>query len=1101
MVRKDVEEYEEVSDVKHVLLKPDMYLGDADRKTRKVIMYDDGKMVSAKIDIPEGLEKCIVEVLENAVDNKAPSLADGYDPKYVRVNMSGDEISVKNYGRPISLKKRRDGLYNPEFIFGRLRCGSNLNKDKARIGKGTNGLGAKLTLIYSRVFRVEVADSNEGKYFSKIWRSNMSISEDSIIEPYDGKDSYVKITWIFDKKAFGYPKNYVFDDTFIKYIRTRCIHLSFTDRLPFIFNGEYIEHDMESYSKLYMSKGTKRLYITENSDTDIPKYEVCIFYTPDKGRIISFCNGIYTTQGGIHVDTCFNAFKQLTNQINKENPDTTKMNIRHIKTHISLIVSVRVKDQRCSGQMKEKMTGPKVDIKISKDVINKVKSWGIMDKLKGVIDDAISQKIIKTTDGKKIKNIGIFKGSKANKAGGKKSHLCVLYAVEGDTAEGYAKNVRSFSENGTDYIGTFPLRGKILNPRNHSLKNISECEEINQLKKVLGLKHGKDYSKDISSLRYGKIRILTDADDDGYHIACLLINVFDYLFPGITKSGFMELFETPVVRATKGKVVLPFYTVNDYEKWKRETNIKGWTIRFFKGLGSSTAKDTKEDIKNNRIIKFVHDSKTAETLDIAFNNTRADERKDKILKLRIKDKEFKQNVKISEYLDTRLVMYWRSNIVRSIPQLVDGFKESVRKIFWALWQIFHLSNVNVPNTPHKLSQVVFEACKISDYHKGDSSVDKLIKKLCADYVGTNNIPMFEGVGNFGDRSIGLKGAGSSRYLFIKAYKWIKYVFRIEDLDILQYNVGDKGESVEPKFYLPIIPMALVNGCKGIGSGWSTEVSKYNMLDIIDYMRATIRGEPTKKLKPYFVNFKGKVESIKGGFRTIGEYKVKGSDVYITELPIGKWYKNYEDDFIITELEKKDLIRGYDDNCKKDPKTFLEEINFKIKFKANSSARNCTHESLRLITNFSYGNMYLLNEDNIPVKYNTVDDIVKAFYDIRLGYYDIRKQRQIKLIKEKMEKLLHKIKLITLISIDKKIDIRDRLKAELYEEIKEYDIPTYIYDELKATCLSKDDINRYNKELNKLQQQLDYVTNTDIKDMWLNELDELEEYIVANHNYF
>ena len=1097
------EEYEEATDIEHVFLKPDMYLGDTERKKRKVTMYKDDKMIKAEVDIPEGLEKCIVEILENAVDNKSISVEQGYDPKYIKVNVKGDEISVKNYGRPISLKKRRDGLYNPEFIFGRLRSGSNLNKtgNKNRTGKGTNGLGAKLTLIFSKVFQVEVGDSDEGKYFSKIWRNNMKESDEAVIKSYNGKDSYVKITWIFDKKYFGYSKKYVFDETFIDYIRTRCIHLSFTDRIPFIFNGETIDHDMESYSKLFMSKGTKKVYISEDSKTDVPKYEVCIFYTPDKGRIMSFCNGIYTTQGGIHVDTCFEAFKDITKQLNKENPNTMKLNIRHIKMHISLIVSVHVLDQRTSGQMKEKMTGPKVDINIGKDVMNKIKSWGIMDKLKGNIDDAISEKVIKKTDGKKIKNIGIFKGSKANAAGGKESQNCILYIVEGDTAERYAKDIRSFTNDGPRYIGTFPLRGKILNPRNHSLKSISECEEINHLKKVLGLKHGKDYSEDISSLRYGKIRILTDADDDGYHIACLLINVFDYLFPGITKTGFMELFETPVVRACKGKVTIPFYTVNEYDKWKSETSGKGWTIRFFKGLGSSTSKDTKEDIKNDRVIRFVHDSRTDETLDIAFNNTRADERKEKILSLRIKDKEFKQNVKISNYLDTRLVMYWRSNIIRSIPQLVDGFKESVRKIFWALWQIFHLSNVNVLNTTHKLSQVVFEACKISDYHKGDTSVDKLIKKLCANYVGTNNIPMFKGVGNFGDRSIGIKGAGASRYLFIKAYTWVKYVFRREDLDILEYNVGDKGENVEPKFYVPIIPMGLLNGCKGIGSGWSTEVTKHNMLDIINYMRALIRDERPKKLRPYFVNFKGTVESTKGGFKTIGDYEVRGTNIIIKELPIGKWYKTYENDFIISELEDKDIIKGYDDNCKKNNKTFLEEINFKLKFKSSKKAKSYTHETLRLITNFSYGNMYLLNENNIPVKYDTVGDIAKAFYDIRLKYYDIRKRYQIKSIKDKMQKLLQKIKLITLISIEKKIIILDRLRSEVYEDMKVYDIPTYIYDELKATCLSKDDIKRYNKELDKLQEQLDYVTNTDIKDMWLNELEELEDYIIKHHNYF
>lgn len=1095
-------EYEEANDVEHVLLKPDMYIGNIDKNKRKAIIYKNGKMTKSEIDIPEGMEKVIVEILENAVDNKEKSIEDGYDPKHIEVTMIDNEISVKNYGRPISLKKRKDGLYNPEFVFGKLRSGSNLNKkgNKKRKGKGTNGLGSKLTVIYSKVFQVEVADAKEGKYFKKIWRKNMTTSDKTIIEKYKEEDSYVKITFILDMKRFGYSRDYKYDETFIDYVRTRCIHLAFTDRIPFEFNDEYYEFDIKSYSKLFLPKNSRSAIISSSKDpSEVPKYELVVYYTPDKGNIISFCNGILTTQGGLHVDKCFEMFKEITKEVNKDNNDL-KITLRHIKMHISLIVSVHVDEPKCTGQMKEKMTGPNVDIEIPKNIIKTIKSWGIIDKLKGVIDDSISSKVIKKTDGKKVKNIGKFKGAKANKAGGKHSKDCILYAVEGDTAEDYARNIRSFTPNGTDLIGTFPLRGKILNSRKHTLREISECEEINNLKKVLGLVHGKDYSKDLSSLRYGKIRILTDADDDGYHIACLLINLFDHLFPGITKNGFIELFETPVVRACKGKQMLPFYTVNEYNKWKRDNTEKGWKIKYYKGLGSSGPKETKEDLKTNRIIKFSHDSNTNEALEIAFNPSRVDERKDKILNLRIKDKNFKQNVKISDYLNTRLIMYWRSNIVRSIPQLVDGFKESVRKIFWAVWQILHLSNVKVNTNRYKLSQVIFEACKISDYHKGDSSVDKIIKKMCLDYVGTNNLPFFKGKGNFGGRSEGPAKTGSSRYLFIKANEWVKYVFRKEDLEILEYNLGDKGEPVEPKFYLPIIPIGLVNGCKGVGSGWSTEVTKHNALDVINYIRNLIQDKKTKRLKPYFVNFTGEINRHKGGFNTTGRFSVKDNIVTIEELPIGMWYKTYENNFIIGELEEKNIISGYDDNCKRDNKTFIENINFKIKFKSKGDAKVQTHKSLRLISNFSYSNMYLLNEDNVPVKYDTIDEIIYNFYIIRLRYYDVRKESQIKTIQSKIDKLAHKIKLILLI-VEKKIIIVDRLRQEVAKDVESYGIPVEVYIELKGTCLSRDDIERYKREIKKLKEQLRYVVETDVKDVWLDELKELEDYILKYHNVF
>lgn len=1112
--KKDIsedEEYEDATEIEHILLKPGMYLGPIGLKGREVIMYnvETNRMEKFVIDMPAACEKCIVEILENATDNIKRSLKDNLDPKRIEVKIKGNCISVKNYGRTISLKKRKDGLYNPEFIFSKLRSGSNLNKDgnKSREGSGTNGYGAKLVGIYSLMFCVEVGDSNTGKYFKKTWRDNMGIAEDTIIEKYDGK-SFVKVSFELDFKRFGYPKKYVIDDIFINYVRTRCLHLSFTHKIPFMFNKEKYSFDLATYSKLSMKKGTKFVliekYEDEQGDYITPKYEICLYYTPDKGRILSFCNGILTDQGGIHVDNVFKAFSaKLIKQINDENKDAgIKLTVRHIKMHISLIVSVHVLDPECTGQMKSKMESPNVPIKISDDIIKKISKWGIIEKLKGNVDDAISTKLIKQTDGKKMKNIGKFKGTKANAAGGKESHLCILYLVEGDSGKGAADLIRSFTKNGTKYIGTFPLKGKLLNPKKCTLKQLAESDEINRLKKVLGLEHGRDYSKDISSLRYGKVRILTDSDDDGHHIAALILNLFHTIFPGILTQKFVELFETPVIRVTLRKTTIPFYTEQEYEEWRKTVdNPDSWKMKYFKGLGTSGPKEIKHDVKKDRVVKFKSDKETDVTMNVAFNTEHADKRKDKILAWKQpRLKEFKESVRISDYLNNKLMIYWQTNLRRSIPYLIDGFKESVRKIFWALWEIFALSNIKVKGTQIKLSQLVSDACKRSDYHKGDKSVEKMIVKMCTNYAGTNNLPLFKGKGDFGNRGEGPSVSAAARYIFTKANEWVRYVFRKEDLEILSYNKGDNKEFVEPKFYLPIIPMVLLNGAKGVACGWSTTIPAHNPYDLIDHMEKLITEKKPKKLKPFYIHFTGNIKSNEKGFSTIGNFERKGNVIKITELPIGVWNKNYENDFIIDELEEKKIISGYNDNCVVDKKTFIDIVDFELKFKDSELAANQTTKSLRLISKFSYENMYLLNSDGIPTKFDTVEDIAYNFYINRLDFYYIRKEHQMKKIKEEIQKLTDKIRLIKLI-LNKTIIIMNRLRQDIYDEVESHSISKEIYMELKATCLSKDDIRRYKEKIDKLNQELEEISNKDPKDIWLGELSEFRDYLDKNYKCF
>merc|ERR1740123_507742 len=200
------------------------------------------------------------------------------------------------------------------------------------------------------------------------------------------------------------------------------------------------------------------------------------------------------------------------------------------------------------------------------------------------------------TKGKRV--LGIPKLEDANEAGGKNGKECSLILTEGDSAKALA--VAGLSVIGRDRFGVFPLRGKLLNVRDVTQKQVAENKEIMSIVKILGLQFG--HKGDFDKMRYGSIMIMADQDYDGSHIKGLLINFFHYWWPELLQNGgFVKEFVTPIVKATKAGEVQTFFTQNEYEAWKEENDGgKGWHIKYYKGLGTSTAAEAKEYCKGIR---------------------------------------------------------------------------------------------------------------------------------------------------------------------------------------------------------------------------------------------------------------------------------------------------------------------------------------------------------------------------------------------------------------------------------------------------------------------------------------------------------------------
>jgi len=598
--------------------------------------------------------------------------------------------------------------------------------------------------------------------------------------------------------------------------------------------------------------------------------------------------------------------------------------------------------------------------------------------------------MLKKTDGHKRSRIsGIPKLDDANNAGTKHSKDCVLILTEGDSAKSLA--ISGLTVVGRDNYGVFPLRGKMLNVRDASHKSIMDNAEVSAIKQILGLQHGKVY-QNTESLRYGHIMIMTDQDTDGSHIKGLVINLLDHFWPSLLKiSGFLLEFITPIVKVSKkGRNAISFYTLPEYERWKEENNDgKGWKIKYYKGLGTSTSAEAKEYFSDmqHHCKKFNEiEQEDRKLLDMAFSKKNADKRKE-WLKEYTPDIYMDNSVDkivINEFINKELIQFSMADVIRSIPSIVDGFKPGQRKILYACFKRNLINEI-------KVAQLTGYVSEQTAYHHGEQSLSSTIVNLAQDFVGSNNIPLLVPNGQFGTRLQGGKDAASARYIFTQLNKITRLIFKKSDDNILEY-LNDDGQMIEPKWYIPILPMVLINGAEGIGTGYSTSIPNFNPRDVVMNLKRRIRGLDFIPIHPWYRGFRGKIELIEEGkYKVSGEIrKVDETTIEITELPIRTWTQNC-----------KEMLESYMVGTEKQPpiiKDYKEyhtdtSVHFRI-FVTEANMKKLEEEGLekrfKISNIINLSNMHLFDPEGRIKKYAKVEDILEEFYNLRITMYQKRK---------------------------------------------------------------------------------------------------------------
>lgn len=1137
------EKYQKKTPIEHILTRPDTYIGEIKCQKETHWVFQDGKIVKKEIEVPPGLMKLFDEILVNACDHtKVDSTCDS-----IKVGIKDGQISVWNNGRGIDVEVHQEHkIYVPELIFGELLTSTNYDDTEKRVTGGRNGYGAKLTNIFSSKFVVETVDSERGRKFYQEFSNNMSERTKPKVTSSKHK-SCTCITFTPDLKKFGLEQ---LTDDIVALLKRRVYDIAgihagvkvYLDdkRIEANTFKKYIEmYDFGDSATVQKEESDSASVVSEVSKKGVfgeviyeevnERWKVGVIYNPEHGHeSISFVNSINTYQGGNHVNYVLdNIVDRLKTILTKKHKDLT-IKPAQMKENMIIFVDAVIENPSFTSQTKETLKtkpsefGSKCEL--SDKFITKLAKTGIFDQVL-LMAKIKEQTILKKTDGKKTTSIkGIPKLEDANWAGTKKSSQCYLILTEGDSAKAMALSGREVV--GADRFGVFPLKGKLLNVREATPKQLLENEEIKNIKKILGLQQGKEY-EDVSELRYGHIILLTDADNDGIHISGLLLNFIHFFWPSLMKTeGFITSLATPIVKAThnRTKTVSVFYNLTDYEEWKNSVNPNEYFIKYYKGLGTSNPEEAKEYFEDieNKLIKYIdrkdtekytvvkskHHDTTTEAMTLAFEKKRADDRKlwlmnyDKNNILSNKQK----NVTIPQFIHKGLIHFSNDDINRSIPSICDGFKPSQRKILYGtiLRRLFTKKDeIRVAQLSGFVSD---KAC----YHHGEASLQGAIINMAQNFVGSNNINILYPSGQLGSRLLGGKDAASPRYIHTFLAELTRFIFRSEDDPILKY-LDDDGTPIEPEWYIPIVPMILINGASGIGTGFSTDIPAYNIKDIVDNIYRMMDGEKQKTMHPWYNKFEGKITKIGDGeYNVFGKYeKVDDDKIHITELPVGTWTTPYKE-FLEEQEEKKELIVGYVSNITDEKVSFT--VNLKPGTLNKLEGSDSVYQKLRLVSKFSTRNMHLYNAKGTIQKYASPNEIQKEFYEVRMIMYTRRKEYIVGKLEYELDILQYKIKFIEYI-LDKKIVIERQKKDAIIQKLVTFKFPQFAttfmgedisYDYLTNMylfSLTEEKIEELKKKITDKKEELAKVRDTSEMQMWRNDLDELmkryEEWLMEN----
>lgn len=1024
------ETFEWLGPAEAVLRRPDMFVGSSEpRDEMECLFQEDDTVVTSQWHMSPILVKIFDEVFVNALD---AGVRDD-TVRHVRVSLSDDgRITVENDGRGIPILLFQDtGLYIPEVVFSKLNAGSNFQDSGTRLAGGRNGVGVVCANVWSSYFDVELIDGERKQSYSQSFSGNMRDRTEPVVLVARTKKGRVCVSFVPDYKRLAIDQKTVIP-LLTQILRTRCREGALCARagMKIWFGDAEMNRSISTYASVMY--GSTDVALDEAGSTAGPELKVAIVRrkNADAPDCIGFVNGLRCSQGP-HVRL---VQERLIKAIQSKAPSSVKLRPQTLRDVLGFVVVCRIPDPAFTSQSKEVLATQARNFGFQYEALT-TKCFSRLQRL-GIVDEVIKREsdrelatTLRKTQVPKSREVLIDKYDAALNCRSDPLR-CTLILTEGDSAKALA--VAGLSVVGRERFGVFPLRGVLLNVRNVPIKKALENKEIANVLKILNVFPGGT----IDALRYGSVAIMSDQDLDGSHIAGLIINCVHHLLPGVLKArpDFIRRIVTPLLKATHKQSgdQRSFFSQQELDIWLSEigTERSRYTLKYYKGLGTSSSKEAKEIFSqlDRHTVVLEPSDESERAISYFFDESHVAERK----RMLTDDYdptvcvEWKNKVSIEAFLCREMIHFSHYHIHRALPSAIDGLTPARRKaLFYFLDQ--------KPGKELRVAQAAAGVAQRTCYHHGEASLIETIVSMAQDHQGTNNVALLEPIGQFGSRHDKPSTHAAARYIYTRAAPITRALFPSEDGPVLEYAT-EEDEVVEPVNYVPVLPVVLLNGAAGIGTGFSTSVPCFSLESLCAASRACMRKEPSiTPLKAHYEGFNGIVRIVDKGVQTFGAFEREDDyTLVVTELPIGRWTEVF-----LGELKNADPNASNRKGGALLPvvevSNLSTESKVRVRVRFGESIADKTDEALsvmlRLSTTICATFMYLFDASGNLKRYETYEDIVKDHAKARLALYSTRREKQLADLEAKLDALRQRVDFINLV-IDGKLVLRGQSRAEL-----------------------------------------------------------------------
>lgn len=720
---------------------------------------------------------------------------------------------------------------------------------------------------------------------------------------------------------------------------------------------------------------------------------------------------------------------------------------------------------------------------------------------------------------------------------GKPGAECDLWLAEGKSAKGtvmWGLDVIGHRRN-----GVYALRGKILNLQNTTSDPLSNAI-IKALVTIVGLSRAVEkaggYTREkLGLLRYRRVILATDQDDDGFHIRALVIQFFRCMFPSVLRAdpNFILFFGTQIIRIGDTS----FFTKQEYAKHVAEHGEPPHeTVKYYKGLGVHSRAETVGYFRDlgSHLLPVTWDGDAAEeAMDMAMNKKRADDRKGITSREPDPDRHLDYSMKgepatVSKFVDLELSNYFGEANLRAIPDLMDGLKPSQRMAVWTALEANGGKGVRHDLSVARFATTVAETCA---YSQGEGNLEGVAVNLMQVHVGTNNVNLLVPEGFAGSRFTPV--AAAARYLQTRLEPVAELVFRNEDVPVLDRAVV-KGKKVQPKTLRPVVPWVLVNGAFGMGEGYSTTILPHRAEDVIAASRhhaLGATGAPTPAaysgpMDPHYEGWTGKATRLVDPGSGRVSWCMEGVVERLTDTT-----------FRVTELAPSQTIETWMHNVRHHKVKKVEVRREDIKSVVNRGgdtpgaidilvttpkpvpASEDLFQLFRLRETLSEGNQHVFR-DGVITKYDRCVDIVAEHAAARLAWYRERLDHQLASLRDRLALVSNRLRFVRMVVhgemtlVDRKTR-RPVTKAQREQEMEAAKLerlvfgngtePSFAYlHSMSIDSLCLETVEALEKEAGSLEAQIADVQKTSPGQVWLRELDDLEaglaEYRARREKY-